>query len=413
MKKIIPIIIALIAAGIITIAVYWALRPQVITLQDGTKLTLLQVTYGRHHSLKGYKTDGRLWHGRSTLDTTNDTLVVWIESRQQEEAYQLFVYDRSNTACVGEWASLIGRVKAGTRIQAFTLNAFPRRDRKIFLRVDSSTGQFVISNPGPRSFPEWQPDPLPDTQSDGDLDVTLTKCVVGTPGFYPAVEDVPANDPLHQGVLLEFHTVQNGNVVTNWDPVVVETSDATGNHPPRRRWEIGRDTNNDATLKYQWGLWPDEPAWKLRVEMSRTSGWPAAETWSVNNVPIRPGTLNDLVDYTRRRRGNQAGSFAQGTINGHRVSLFPIIQITDQPLKPGEHPGGFYVAVEPDLTAGYQMSAIVTDEHGNKIQNWSPNNAGSYYTFWSPDMGNPKSLNITLALHQSRFVEFTVKPTTQ
>ena len=54
-------------------------------------------------------------------------------------------------------------------------------------------GQFVISNPARGSFPKWTPDPLPDTQSDGDLDVTLTKLVADAPSPYNRGNGVPRN----------------------------------------------------------------------------------------------------------------------------------------------------------------------------------------------------------------------------
>jgi len=36
---------------------------------------------------------------------------------------------------------------------------------------------------GARLVPKWTPEPLPITQSDGDLDVTLTRLVYGVQGF--------------------------------------------------------------------------------------------------------------------------------------------------------------------------------------------------------------------------------------
>ncbi len=422
----------LLLAGIITVAVCWEIRPQVITLKDGTKVALVGVTYGKHHVFKGIKTAGPFRHGRSTLDTTNNALVVWIESQRKGENrfgnnYQLFVYDPANTACVGAWQSTSTHVKAGTDVQAFTLNAFPRRDSKIILRVGSwgngagmklAKGQFVISNPGPRSFTEWQPDPMPDTQSDGDLDVTLTKCVIGGRGFFFGGGDMSSKDPMHKGVQVAFHTVQNGSVATNWQPVKIETSDATGNQVGMNSWSNGQhDTNNDSMMTYQWGLWPNEPAWKLRVEMSRTSGFTEAETWVVGSVPIHKGSWQDLWNFQGRRFGNNQennqtnSAFAQGDINGIHLSLFRIVQITDQNWGMNQHPGGLRVAVHPDLPEGYRLSAIVTNEHGHTLQSWGPNGGGGSYIFQFPDIGDAQSLNVTLALHKSRFVEFTVKPT--
>ena len=50
MKKIILwSIVSLVIVGIAVDAFLWLHKPQIIKLNDGTKLTLLGVTYGRHH----------------------------------------------------------------------------------------------------------------------------------------------------------------------------------------------------------------------------------------------------------------------------------------------------------------------------------------------------------------------------
>ena len=99
---------------------------------------------------------------------------------------------------------------------------------------------------------------------------------------------------MNRAVLAAFHTEQKGVVVTNWQPVRITTSDASGNSIENNGWSNGRDDNGDATMTYQWGLWPDQTPWKLRVEMSRTSGFNDDEVWTVQNVPLQPGSWNDL-----------------------------------------------------------------------------------------------------------------------
>ena len=89
--------------------------------------------------------------------------------------------------------------------------------------------QFVISNPKRVSVPKWTPEPMPDTQSDGDLNVTLTKLVAGAQSPYNRGNGVAKNDPLNKCVQLDFDFQQKGQSVTNWRPVPVVTSDATGN----------------------------------------------------------------------------------------------------------------------------------------------------------------------------------------
>ena len=54
--------------------------------------------------------------------------------------------------------------------------------------------------------------------------------------------------------------------------------------------------------------------------------------------------------------------------------------------------------------------AKVTDEQGRDLQSWGANGGGGNYVFQLQDVRDAKTLNITLALHKSRFVEFTAKP---
>ena len=55
----------------------------------------------------------------------------------------------------------------------------------------------------------------------------------------------------------------------------------------------------------------------------------------------------------------------------------------------------------------------LTDEQGRSLQCWGPNGGGGTESIQIQDMRNAKSLNVTIAIHKSRFVEFTVKPTKQ
>ncbi len=430
MKKIIlwSIVLVLIIAAA-TAAFWWLNRPQVILLKDGTKLTLVGVTNGRHHVPPKIKMAGARNRGGGAFDTESNSIVVWIESESKKTGpnqwlnYQLFIYDSAETACVSTWSrGGTSEIKAGVYLQGFTLDAFPRWDREIILRVGAwnnmgggmqeARGRFVISNPARvHSFAKWTPEPVPDTQSDGDLNVTLTKLKSGVPGFNSG-RGASSKDPMNKAVFTAFHCEQKGSTVTNWRPERIETSDATGNHVQNNSWSTGRDENGDATMTYQWGLWPDQSPWKLRVEMSRTSGFNDGETWTVTNVPVQAGSQQDLYNYgPRNSRMNTA--FAETTLNGVHLKLYPAIQITDQNSGNGQRQGGIRVTTEPNnLPDGYRLSILATDEQGREVQGWGPNGGGGNYTEQIQNL-RAKTLTVTVALHKSRFVEFTVKPATQ
>ena len=418
-------VVAVLVIGIAIGAFLWLARPQVITLKDGTKLTLVGVTYGKHHAAPRIKTAGsRARAGGGRIDSTNDTLVVWVLSEHkgnQGPNNQLMIYDPANTACVSSWSRDTTRIKNGLDLQGFLLDAFPRHGRKIVLRISAwnsngngmqpAKGQFVISNPTRGPFPTWTPEPLPDTQSDGDLNVTLTRLIYGVKGFDRG-NGLSKTDPMDKAVLAAFRTEQKGVVMTNWQPYRIAMSDATGNQIENNSWSNTR-TNDEAVMTYQWGLWPDEPAWKLNVEMTRTSGFNDDEVWTVQNLPVHPGSQMDLYNYQRNNRTNAA--FAETTLNGIHLKIFPAIQFTDQNFAPGQKSGGFRLQVDPEPeTMQMRMSlAKLTDEQGHDLQSWGPNGGGGSAAFQIQNLRNAKSLNVTIAMHKSRFVDFTVKPAKQ
>ena len=95
------------------VALFFWLKPfgaTTFTLTDGTKLSLVGVTYGKKHVFPGKK-DGDIDIGMGRggpRPTTNDSLCVWfkqIRGTNQWPNFQLLVYDNSETACVGSWTS--------------------------------------------------------------------------------------------------------------------------------------------------------------------------------------------------------------------------------------------------------------------------------------------------------------------
>ena len=407
------LIISVLAAGIMAGVIWWLKQPQALTLNNGTKLKLVAVTYGKHHSFPGFKAPPR--NRGSMFDSTNDTLFVWIEQQHKGNdwpQYQLLVCDKAATACAGNSMMTSRRIRPGDEIVGIRLDAFPRRDAKFNLRVAEWNPQngrqtvkdgFVISNPARETLSAWSPDPLPNTQQDDDLSVTLTRLEFGAKAPYLRNNDAP-NDPMNKSVLAAFQVQQNGQTATNWQPAQVETSDATGNHITgwcNSHWENGEEV----TL-YQWGLWPDEPAWKLRAEFSRTSGFADSELWTVENIPLQAGKMQDFWSYGRNRKD---AAFAETTLNGVQLKLFPARQFTDR--QPGSQPAGGFLIQADRPTDGMRMTVVkATDDQGQDLQVWTWSRGGTDYRFGLRELGNAKSLNLTLALHTSRFVEFTVKP---
>jgi len=432
MKKIIlwsvvSILIAGIAAG-----AYWRLRrPQVILFSDDSKVTLLGVDYGKIHVPPGVKPSAVstnrafLQRGGSSFATTDDALVVWV--RQEYDSgpwhnFQYYLYDKAGTACVGDSGMNYDiRKRQNNRIVGIDFSAFPRRQGQFLLGVQeqSNNGQemadhkLIIRNPVRKSFSQWMAESLPATKEDDDLSVTLTKLVFGADTSYNRNQD-NADDPVNKGVQAVLQVQRNGKPATNWQPVSVETTDATGNHISG---SCNTQQNGDeCTTTYQWGLWADEPAWKVKFEFSQQSDFADNELWTVRNIPVQPGRQQDFYNYARAGRANAV--VAEADLNGVHLKIFPAKQFTDV----GQNnymQGGLMIQADSALTDGMRMTLVkLTDDQTNDVgyfdygtmKSATGTAAATTYRYGLRDLAGATNLNLTLALHKSRFVEFTAKP---
>ena len=294
------ILIIGIAAG----AFWWLRRPQVITFSDDSKVTLLAVEYGKRHAPPAVKASTTTpaarapTRGRGSFTTPTDTLVLWVReasdtSGNQYHSFQYYAYDKAGTACVQTYGRNYSGGRQGNGIVAVQFDAFPRRQGKFVVRVqeqgnggqEMSEQKFVISNPVRKSFPTWTAESLPATKEDEDVSVTLTKLVFGADTTYNRNQDNP-DDPANKGVQMTYHVERNGKAVSNWQPMSVETTDATGNHVSG--WANTQWNGDEGVTTYQWGLWSDEPAWKVRAEFSQQSDFIPEEQWTVQNIPLQP-----------------------------------------------------------------------------------------------------------------------------
>jgi hypothetical protein len=418
-------VVSILIIGLAAGAFWWWSRPQVVTFSDDAKVTLLAVQYGRRHAPPTVKTPAARSRnrGRGTFTTPNDTLVLWFRqeydaSGNQYHGFQYYAYDKAGTACVQTYSRNYGIGRQGNDIVAVQFDAFPRRQGKFYVRVqeqgnggqEMSERKLVIHDPAHRAFAKWTPEVMPSTKNDDDVSVTLTKLVMGVDMPYQRDQDDP-DDAANNGVQAVFHVERNGKPVTNWQPVSVETTDATGNHVSgwisQNNWQ-----DNDDTVIYQYALWPDEPAWKIKFEFSQQSDFAANELWTVRHIPLQPGRQRDF--YNIPRNGGTNVPVAETDLNGFHLKIFPARQFTDMP--PNAQPqGGLLVQAQPPLPAGMRMTLVsLKDDQSYDVNYWDNgsyrNNNVTTYRYALRDVSGVTSLNLTLALHKSRFVEFTAKP---
>ncbi len=416
-------VVSILIIGLAAGGYWWMSRPQVILFSDDAKLTLVKVEYGKRHAppAVGKPATGSRGAARGASFTTDrDTLVLWVREQYDSKQYhyfQFFDYDKGGTGCAQagprNWRN------NGNEVVAVQFDAFPRRQGKFVVRVQeqSNGGQemseqkFVVSNPaGGKSIAKWTAEPLPSTKEDDDVSVTLTKLATGADTSYQRNQD-NADDAANKGVQAVFHVERNGKPVRNWQPVSVETTDATGNRVNGGISQNNWQDNND-TVIYQYGLWPDEPAWKLKFEFSQQSDFADNELWTVKNLPLQPGRQQDFYNFQRIAGTNAA--VAETDLNGMHLKIFPARQFTDMP--PNSQPqGGLTIQVTPALPNGMRMTLIsLTDDQTNDVGYWDQgmmqNNNVTSYRYALREVTGATNLNLAIALHKSRFVEFTAKP---
>jgi hypothetical protein len=425
--------VAIVLALGVAAGAYWRLsRPQVITFSDDGKVTLLSVEYGKHHAPPTFKASTTSTNktaarrGNGPFTTTDDTLVVWVQEEydsQQNHYFQFYAYDKAGTACAASSTThyVTAARRTGNDLVGIEFSAFPRRQGKFLVGVQeqSNNGQemadrkFSISNPARGSFPQWTPEPLPATKEDGNLSVTLTKLVFGADTPYNRNQD-NADDPVNKGVQAVFQAQWDGKTAANWQPVSVETTDATGNSVSgfcNTQWN-----GDECTTTYQWGLWADEPTWKVKFEFSQQSDFAGNELWTVQNIPVQPGRQQDYYNYPRA--GRASAVVAEADLNGVHLKILPAKQFTDA----GQNnymQGGLMIQADSALPDGLRMTLVsLTDGQTNDVGYFDNGTMKSTtgaatvttYRYGLRDLAGTTNLNLTIALHKSRFVEFTAKP---
>jgi hypothetical protein len=408
-------------------------QPQVMQLDDGTKLTLLGVTSDTRQMAPGYENLATA----NWLYTPDRPSIVWILAEHEQGKwpnYELLISDRAQTGCVNLEKSTGSHVRDGVDIQGFLMRAFPRWDKEMLARVKPygaaiSKGHFVITNSPPGEVKNWTPEPLPINKSDGDLEVTLTKLVAGAPLPYREGEHRLTNDPANQCVHLNFDFRQNGQATTNWSPWPVLTSDAAGNcvkgliysYPSNGINPIYPDRVHPSFPPvsdgyfYHPGLWPDQSPWKVRLEFIRHSNFGDEETVTLTNLAVRAGSQQDFNDEWSRDSSKSNFSFvAEHMVNGVRLKLLPPLIYSPDSM-PDEKHLSVLIYADPGSEAKTMNLTLLqaTDENGREVATPFRNGGGwaGHFGLDFPKIREVKRLNLKLALHKSRFVEFTVTPT--
>ncbi len=409
--------------------------PQVFKLADGGEFHLYKATFGTQHEFpeptalqrlanKWPIPFGIVFDGCMPQTTPTPTLALWHASDPNSSAFpdppdgkgtfrpdlnslKYLVCDEAGYGLPssGSGSSSIGSFGSHREFSSEYFSNFPRRGRTITIRAyrDNSVVypyplngatprslppllpkvlEFRLPNPAAGTFSNWQAEPLPSVKRDGDLEVTLASFVTGLSSYGSA----PARDAVESWTRSQYRVKRNGRVDTDWNLHSVTISDATGNafsgsdmglpEPWRRTEAWGRG----------W-LWPDEPAWRIRVELARTGNFAPGELWTIRGIPV-------------------AGNFYAQT-NFPNTSLATSGCRTD-PRNPRTVLLHFELNPAP---AGWLFTPVaVINNRSQPVPVESSSWSGGSYDFQLAPPPGTSSLDATVAWHRVRVVDFLARP---
>lgn len=401
-------------------------RPPAVTpilLSDGTLVRLRGVTFGTNHVDPGatlaqklgrflpQAMRQRLGKRAVTMTTSRPVMVVWTTARHpplRNVSPRHVLGGESGFAPVNSSSSISSTTPGGETIEGWGFEAFPRRSRTLTLRIYEPgpnwpdmklAGEFTWRNPAHRRDPPWTPETLPATHTNAGFNVTLKEVVVGVhPSRLEKLQPAP-NEP-EAGVRATFHLSKDGQPTEDWAPASVAISDATGNQVRSTTWSSTR-RDQDFVAAFRPYLWTDEPAWNLRFELSRQANFAMDELWTVPPVPLGATNLTNQAGFTTSLQDAQVrvesvlpertGSFPDDTDRGRRTWIVR-------------------VRVTPDRE-DYRLTLVnALANRGATPQREGSSWGGGQHDFRLTVPTNATRLDLTLALHRSRYEEFRVKP---
>ena len=402
-----------------------------VTLPDGTVLTLEKVSFGtEHHYRHGTFWQRLIWRlspalgsrfnmsrpGEQQHRSPTPTLCLFFHrtaapSNSWPEDLFVTVCDENEV----EYApGLIGwsrplrtgpRAFGDERLEVRYAEHFPRRAQTLLLRAYSwsrvnagdirfiNAGEVRIPNPAFASFPVWTAEPLPTIRRAGDLEVTLTNLEV----VVDPQEKLRLNKKnLKTGLRAGFHLTNNSELPTDWKVESIRLDDATGNS--LYLWSgAGAQPMQPGMFASPWRLGLDEPAWRFRVELSRQTNFTEEDLCIIADAPVIPNP------------GSPSTPF-QATIKGTTISFQKVIR---------QNNWGGNASIEVEVSPKPESFRIALvkaiDDHGRTIEIMKPPVGYGDFRFGPHYFGiqipaDSKTLTLTFARRESRFVEFTARP---
>jgi hypothetical protein len=273
-----------------------------------------------------------------------------------------------------------------------SFSLIPRRSPVLQLNFHPPEGGLAsvrIPNPLYKHYPQWKPEPVPAVKMASDVEVRLDDFKAGP-------------QPDYTGFHVSIRSPRGTN--ERWALHGLELSDATGNvlregprilmleyHPlPEQSFNSG----------IRGSLWPDEPAWRLKLEIKRASGFAPEEIVTFKNVPVPAMGTTNYPGLTK-------------TVGGIEFALTKFERRPDITVNAfGMYEWASHVTVElPGKPDGVAIDFMDMKADAGQAETY-----GFSYTTFSHTVCvktipvSAKTMDFTFVVQKTRSVEFLVKP---
>jgi hypothetical protein len=291
------------------------------------------------------------------------------------------------------------------------LPAFPRRGSKVILRLYDNKGggkiaEFSAPNPTPGPHPTWTPESFPITRREDDLAFSLTKLKLNMSYDEKAVP--------HYGLNYRafFVITRRDKSTREWAPVSVKISDATGNlisqeiYSPLNKFHYEK---GEVFIDLDRGLCFDE-VWKLNVEFARTelTHFAPEELWIIGNLQL---PQRNSVALSTENTFHQGMKLRLVGIGGPGIREWTTSQSAS-----GEQRAEVRARISLPCE-GVRLNLFARDDRGRRftgvVTGYTdiPSDREREFSFSFSDIPpDAKSLDLTFAIHKSRYAEFLAKP---
>jgi hypothetical protein len=290
------------------------------------------------------------------------------------------------------------RMGAGANwVDGWAFESWPRRERSFKLRIYEQgkrypeanlIGEFTVRNPTPGKYQTWTAPEPPVTAREGDLFVTLFDLTAGV--GRGANKWKTAVNPTVSTARAGFRVERNGRPTREWEITSVEASDATSNVI-----DYIRSTSQERDAEYaelQPHLWPAEQAWKLRIGFTQRSNFVASELWTLRGVPVSGGVPTNAAT-------------VQTNLHG------ALLEYTGLDRRPGVGGGRYLNFRITPARPDFRMTLVrAVDENGVEAELSGTFESPRDWGFALERTTNATKFDLTVALHQTRYVEFLVRP---